>query len=55
MLTMPGCRRIAAAEACLQALRLDETNNMTYSLTSKEGQGPGQSLDAWRSLFGSVA
>ena len=43
--------RIAAAEACLQSLRLDSTNNMIYSLTSQEGEGPGQSLDAWRAVF----
>ena len=43
--------RIASAEACLQSLRLDSTNNMVYSLTSQEGQGPGQSLDAWRAIF----
>lgn len=46
--------RIAAAECLVQALASSTAEGMVMSLTSKEGEGPGQDPSAWEELFLSV-
>lgn len=43
--------RIAVAEACVQALQLECTDNRVYALASVEGEGPGQDSAKWQQLF----
>lgn len=43
--------RIAVAEACVQALQLECTDNRAYALASVEGEGPGQDSAKWQQLF----
>lgn len=47
--------RIAVAEAIVQALALESTQGKAFSLTSKEGEGPGTEADKWRALFEGAA
>jgi len=46
--------RIAAAEAVLQALGCGAAENRAFSITSTEGDGPGQDPVRWKSLFEEV-
>jgi hypothetical protein len=46
--------RIATAEAILQALLVDSTENVAISITSKEGNGPGEDPARWKALFGGL-
>jgi hypothetical protein len=43
--------RIAVAEACVQALQLECTDNRAFALASVEGDGPGQDSGKWQQLF----
>lgn len=43
--------RIAVAEACVQSLLLECTENHAYGLASAEGDGPGQDAAKWQQLF----
>lgn len=43
--------RIAVAEAIVQSLMADEMTDKVFSLTSTEGDGPGQDAAAWKELF----
>jgi hypothetical protein len=43
--------RIAVAEACVQALQQECTDNRAFALASVEGEGPGQDAGKWQQLF----
>ncbi|CAJ1948660.1 unnamed protein product [Sphenostylis stenocarpa] len=43
--------RIVVAEACVQALDLDVTENQIYEVNSVEGEGPGNEAKKWQELF----
>ncbi|XP_045790983.1 uncharacterized protein At2g37660, chloroplastic-like [Trifolium pratense] len=43
--------RIVVAEACIQALDLEVTENQIYEVSSVEGEGPGNDTQKWRELF----
>jgi len=43
--------RIAVAEACVQALQQECTDNRVYAIASVEGDGPGQDAAKWQQLF----
>ena len=46
--------RLFAAEAIVQLLNIEVTINKVYSITSKEGEGPGQDPKMWKHLLESV-
>jgi len=46
--------RIATAEAILQALLVESTEKVAISITSKEGDGPGEDPTKWKALFGGL-
>ena len=39
----------------MQALHIDTTINKTFSISSKEGDGPGQDPKKWRQLLDAIA
>lgn len=43
--------RIVVAEACVQALDLEVTENQIYEVNSVEGEGPGNDAQKWQELF----
>ncbi|XP_020205954.1 uncharacterized protein At2g37660, chloroplastic [Cajanus cajan] len=43
--------RIVVAEACVQALDLEVTENQVYEVNSVEGEGPGNESKKWQELF----
>ncbi|KAK7286717.1 hypothetical protein RJT34_21919 [Clitoria ternatea] len=43
--------RIVVAEACIQALDLEVTENQVYEVNSVEGEGPGNESMKWQELF----
>lgn len=43
--------RIVVAEACVQALDLEVTENQVYEVNSVEGEGPGNEAKKWQELF----
>lgn len=43
--------RIVVAEACVQALDLEATENQIYEVNSVEGEGPGNDAQKWQELF----
>ncbi|XP_061359113.1 uncharacterized protein At2g37660, chloroplastic [Gastrolobium bilobum] len=43
--------RIVVAEACIQALDLEVTENQVYEVNSVEGEGPGNDSQKWQELF----
>ncbi|CAL0305987.1 unnamed protein product [Lupinus luteus] len=43
--------RIVVAEACIQALDLEITENQVYEISSVEGEGPGNEVQKWQELF----
>ncbi|XP_027906907.1 uncharacterized protein At2g37660, chloroplastic [Vigna unguiculata] len=43
--------RIVVAEACVQALDLEVTENQVYEINSVEGEGPGNEAEKWKELF----
>nr|AFK43374.1 unknown [Lotus japonicus] len=43
--------RIVVAEACIQALGLQVTENQVYEVSSVEGEGPGNEAQKWEELF----
>lgn len=43
--------RIAVAEACVQALQQECTDNRVYAIASVEGDGPGEDAAKWQQLF----
>ncbi|XP_047163451.1 uncharacterized protein LOC124833110, partial [Vigna umbellata] len=43
--------RIVVAEACVQALDLEVTENQVYEINSVEGEGPGNETKKWQELF----
>ncbi|KAL2319413.1 hypothetical protein Fmac_028382 [Flemingia macrophylla] len=43
--------RIVVAEACVQALDLEVTENQVYEVNSVEGEGPGNEAEKWQELF----
>lgn len=48
---MGEASRIAVAEAMLQALGLEVAENKAFSVSSKEGDGPGTDAGRWKALF----
>ena len=42
---------VTGAEAIVQLLKVEKTVNKTFSITSKEGDGPGQDQKKWRALL----
>ncbi|ESW06263.1 hypothetical protein PHAVU_010G032900 [Phaseolus vulgaris] len=46
--------RIVVAEACVQALDLEVTENQVYEVNSVEGEGPGNEAKKWQELFESA-
>ena len=44
----------ACAEAIVQSLQLQGTINKTFSITSKEGDGPGQDPKKWEALLSTI-
>ncbi|XP_027334622.1 uncharacterized protein At2g37660, chloroplastic isoform X1 [Abrus precatorius] len=46
--------RIVVAEACIQALDLEVTENQVYEVNSVEGEGPGNETKKWQELFEAV-
>ncbi|KAK7350557.1 hypothetical protein VNO77_09305 [Canavalia gladiata] len=46
--------RIVVAEACVQALDLEVTENQVYEVNSVEGEGPGNEAMKWQELFEAV-
>ncbi|XP_078441384.1 NAD(P)-binding Rossmann-fold superfamily protein [Wolffia australiana] len=43
--------RLVVAEACIQALDIDFTQNQIYEINSVEGEGPGSDPEKWKQLF----
>ena len=43
------------AEAMLQALQIDFLENKVFSMTSSEGDGPGEDTEKWRQLLRVIA
>ncbi|XP_014516770.1 uncharacterized protein At2g37660, chloroplastic [Vigna radiata var. radiata] len=43
--------RIVVAEACVQALDLEVTENQVYEINSVEGEGPANETKKWQELF----
>lgn len=43
--------RVVVAEACVQALDLEVTENQIYEVNSVEGEGPGNEAKKWQELF----
>ncbi|CAA7388772.1 unnamed protein product [Spirodela intermedia] len=47
--------RLVVAEACIQALDIEFTQNQIYEINSvKKGDGPGSDCEKWKELFRSV-
>ncbi|CAA6654110.1 unnamed protein product [Spirodela intermedia] len=50
-----GVHRLVVAEACIQALDIEFTQNQIYEINSvKKGDGPGSDCEKWKELFRSV-
>ncbi|XP_072996223.1 uncharacterized protein At5g02240 [Typha latifolia] len=43
--------RLVVAEACIQALDIEETQGQIYEINSVKGEGPGSDPEKWRELF----
>ncbi|KAM0052596.1 putative NAD(P)-binding domain, NAD(P)-binding domain superfamily [Helianthus debilis subsp. tardiflorus] len=43
--------RLVVAEACIQALNIDFTENQIYEINSVPGDGPGSDTEKWKELF----